>query len=206
MYNSRRVSRTGRTIQRRKVDTGITIDPTKVRAYLEYLLNNGYVQLPQPAPSPDGTYLLVPNADLDVSHLMSNRIYADEFIASVLAIYNIFLTGTETVYMTLETYLDIDQPTTSSEMQIVNYLTGSHNLITNYNFSFENPRTGPVVFLFVFCNGRYSITLQHLNGLSYVSGVDLSSNSVTRTSLGIDDSDSSVFIDPKVTLVSVGSE
>ena len=46
MYNSRYVSRTGRTIQRRKVDTGITIDPTKVNAYMEYLLNNGYVQLP----------------------------------------------------------------------------------------------------------------------------------------------------------------
>ena len=102
MYNSRRVSRTGRTLQRRKVDTGMTIDPNKVKAYMEYLLNNGYVQLPQPAPSPDGTYLLVPNADLDVSHLMDYQIYAEHFITSVLSTQNIFLNGSETVYMELD--------------------------------------------------------------------------------------------------------
>lgn len=204
MYNSRRVSRTGRTIQRRKVDTGITIDPTKVRAYMEYLLHNGYVQLPQPAPSPDGTYLLVPNADLDVSHLLSSTVYADEFIASVLAIYNIFLTGTETVYITLETRIDIDSPTSSPEIVISNYLTGSSSLATNLDIRFERDSFGPVVFLFVFCNGRYSITLRRLNGLSEVSGVSLRDISSTRTFLKIEDSDSRVFVNPKVTLVSGG--
>lgn len=204
MYNSRRVSRTGRTIQRRKVDTGITIDPTKVRAYMEYLLHNGYVQLPQPAPSPDGTYLLVPNADLDVSHLLSSTVYADEFIASVLAIYNIFLKGTETVYMKLETTLDLDvEP--GYVLKIINADPSN-----NYNKGFSlDPRfdyTGSFVFIFIFCNGLYSIALQSFNGQVTAFTCSFTEAQSRRTFLKIDDNDSTTFVNPKVTLVSVGSE
>lgn len=205
MYNSRRVSRTGRTIQRRKVDTGITIDPTKVRAYMEYLLHNGYVQLPQPAPSPDGTYLLVPNADLDVSHLLSSTVYADEFIASVLAIYNIFLKGTETVYMKLETELDIDNES-GYVLKIINADPSK-----NYNKGFSldpvySSFTKSFVFIFIFCNGLYSIALQSFNGQVNEFTGSFTEAQSKRTFLKIDDNDSTTFVNPKVTLVSVGSE
>lgn len=206
MYNSRRVSRTGRTIQRRKVDTGITIDPTKVRAYMEYLLNNGYVQLPQPAPSPDGTYLLVPNADLDVSHLMRQVTYADTFIQSVLSAQNIFLTGTETVYMILETRLDLDNAApTGSEFSIVNYINNSSESLEFY-ITRADDNAGPFVFLYTFCNGQYSISLLHAGNASSYTTMKFDSSSQTRTKISIFDHDSRIYINPKVTLISVGSE
>ena len=84
MYNSRRLSRATRTLQRRKVDTGIAIDPSKVRAYMEYLLNNGYVQLPQPIPT-DGIYFFTPNLNLNVSDYISEKVYAEDLMTSVLS-------------------------------------------------------------------------------------------------------------------------
>lgn len=202
MYNSYRVSRTGRTIQRRKVDTGTVIDPSKVQAYMEYLLNNGYVQLPRPLPAPDGTYLLVPDADIDVSHLLSKKVYADEFIASVLSTQNIFLTGTETVYIKLETKIDID-PNTNWDIFIGNAYNDSSQFI-QYNIWDSQGILGPFVFLFVFCNGQYSITL--LNAVVSQPDLQFAASYDTRTFLEITDTNGKVFVNPKVTLVSVGSE
>ena len=157
MYNSRRVSRTGRTIQRRKVDTGITIDPTKVKAYAEYLLNNGYVQLPRPAPSPDGTYIFMPNLSLNVQNLMSTQIFAEDFIESVLSSQNIFLNGNETVYMELQTTL--------SGANIDDYLLDIFNQASTTTPFITRISYGPVQSItlniaFIYCSGRYSIVLR----------------------------------------------
>lgn len=204
MYNSRRLSRSTRTLQRRKVDTGITIDPTKVQAYKNYLLNNGYVQLPRPpCPPPDGTYLFTSNADYDVSHLVSQTIYADEFIASVLSTQNISLTGTETVCIALETRIDIDSPTTSDEIVIANAWNNDCYSF-DLNFNSANPNAGPFIFLFVYCNGQYSIIPTYMNIVLSSVSVSLSSPSLKRTRLMIADSDSLHFINPKVTIVTVG--
>lgn len=156
MYNSRRVSRTGRTIQRRKVDTGIAIDPSKVRAYMEYLLNNGYVQLPRPAPSPDGTYIFMPNLSLNVQNLMSKQIFAEDFMESVLSSQNIFLNGNETVYMELQTTISILAGMYS--LNIFNQATTTAPFITS--ISYNGAQSITLNIAFIYCSGRYSIVLR----------------------------------------------
>lgn len=176
MYNSRRVSRTGRTIQRRKVDTGITIDPTRVRAYMEYLLNNGYVQLPQPAPSPDGIYIFMPNLSLNVQNLMSTQIFAEDFVESVLSSQNIFLNGNETVYMELQTTLSLSNAYRS--LDIFNQASTASPFITR--IAFDPDGTNPVTLniAFIYCSGRYSIVLRGSTFEPFsLLGVSKSSNS-----------------------------
>lgn len=166
MYNSRRVSRTGRTIQRRKVDTGITIDPTKVNAYAEYLLNNGYVQLPRPAPSPDGTYIFMPNLSLGVQNLMSTQIFAEDFVESVLSSQNIFLNGNETVYMELQTTLTLSFSQFIPVLDIFNQAPTTTPFITRITYG--NVSSITLNIAFIYCSGRYSIVLR---GSTY-SGFD----------------------------------
>lgn len=162
MYNSRYVSRTGRTLHRRKVDTGIAIDPSKVEAYRDYLLNNGYVQLPQPtppAPSPDGSYTIMPSPSIDVEHLVSTQIFAEDFITSVLSSQGIFLNGNETVYMELQT--TVSRPKSSQiVLDIFNQAPTTAPFITTITFNPDSTTNTTFNIAFIYCSGRYSIVFR----------------------------------------------
>lgn len=209
MYNSRRLSRSSRTLQRRKVDTGTVIDPSKVQAYLEYLLNNGYVQLPQPAPSPDGSYLFVANPDLPVPHLMSNQIIAQNFIASVLSTQNIYLNGSETVYMELQTTLNYPNDT-SFTISIYNTSISSAKYITDIKFSPYYISSNTLTIAFIYCNGRYSIVLRGTS-MPDPDGIEIDKNvnvpdPNTKTYIAFSPSASITFGTSKVTIATVGRE
>lgn len=207
MYNSRRVSRTGRTIQRRKVDTGITIDPTRVRAYMEYLLNNGYVQLPRPPPSPDGTYIFMPNLSLNVQNLVSTQIFAEDFVESVLSSQNIFLNGNETVYMELQTTLSLSNAYRS--LDIFNQASTASPFITR--IAFDPDGTNPVTLniAFIYCSGRYSIVLRGSTFEPFgLLGVSKSSNqpaSSTRSYIAFGPS-SVRLSNSVVTIITIGQD
>lgn len=208
MYNSRRVSRTGRTIQRRKVDTGITIDPTRVRAYMEYLLNNGYVQLPRPPPSPDGTYIFMPNLSLNVQNLMSTQIFAEDFIESVLSSQNIFLNGNETVYMELQTTLSMPIGAFFSPvLDIFNQASTITPFITRIKYGQVTNITLNIAF--IYCSGRYSIVLR---GSTYsgFNSIEVSKNenqpaSSTRSYIAFGPS-SVTFKNSVVTIITIGQD
>lgn len=164
MYNSRRLSRSTRTLQRRKVDTGIAIDPSKVNAYMEYLLNNGYVQLPQPIPPADGSYLFLSHPDLNVIDLISPPsdseliIYAEDLIPAVLSSQNISLNGSETVYMELK--ISLKPGDSDIVADIYNTTTYGPKFKTRYSFDSINEGAVNFVIAFIYCNGRYAITFR----------------------------------------------
>nr|QRV61592.1 hypothetical protein [Circular ssDNA virus sp.] len=55
-YNRRYYSRRGREFIPKPIDSGFTIDPSKVEAYKEYCFNNGLIKFPSPIPPTiDGT-------------------------------------------------------------------------------------------------------------------------------------------------------
>lgn len=209
MYNSRRLSRTGRTIQRRKVDTGITIDPTKVKAYAEYLLNNGYVQLPQPAPSPDGTYIFMPNLSLNVQNLVSNQIIAEDFVESVLSSQGIFLNGNETVYMELQTTLSDNNPLSDDVLEIFNQASTIAPFITRINYSNPSNQSITLNIAFIYCSGRYSIVLRGSTFPSFSDiGVGKSDNqpaSSTRSYIAFGPS-SARLKNSVVTIITIGQD
>lgn len=209
MYNSRRVSRTGRTIQRRKVDTGIAIDPTRVRAYMEYLLNNGYVQLPRPAPSPDGTYIFMPNLSLAVQNLVSKQIFAEDFVESVLSSQNIFLNGNETVYMELQTTLSTNSSLTSQIVEIFNQASTTAPFITRITFADTAVKTITFNIAFIYCSGRYSIVLRGSTFPNF-DGIEVSKSSnqpasSTRSNIAFGPGTASLS-NSVVTIITIGQD
>ena len=50
MYNDSYYSRRGRTIERKKVDSGQVINPRLIPIYYNYLKDNGLFPAPPPAP------------------------------------------------------------------------------------------------------------------------------------------------------------
>ena len=161
MYNSRRLSRATRTLQRRKVDTGIAIDPSKVRAYMEYLLNNGYVQLPQPIPT-DGIYFFTPNLNLNVSDYMYEKVYAEDLMTSVLSTQNISLTGSETVYMIVHMNIKFPSENFNSIIDVYNKpIAGPRDVLKyQYNIQSGSELTSLILdVVFICCSGRYSIVI-----------------------------------------------
>lgn len=208
MYNSRYLSRSTRTLQRRKVDTGITIDPTKVQAYKNYLLNNGYVQLPRPpcppVPPPDGTYLFTSNADYNVSNLMSQQLYADDFISSVLSTQNISLTGTETVYIELQTSFTV---ATGYICKIIIAVPSSASKFDAIEYA-SNRTSLSLTLAFIYCNGQYSIVLRQWDSaLNDPPAIANRPTSETRSFVYFGVGTSSATFGPsKVTTVAVGIE
>ena len=214
MYNSRRLSRATRTLQRRKVDTGIAIDPSKVRAYMEYLLNNGYVQLPQPIPT-DGIYFFTPNLNLNVSDYISEKVYAEDLMTSVLSTQNISLTGSETVYMIVHMNIKFPSENFNSIIDVYNKpIAGPRDVLKyQYNIQSGSELTSLILdVVFICCSGRYSIVILGSNSSSSLSTVisKYSSEASTsqRTYFGY--WPSTGYFDtsnpPKVTLLSIGRE
>ncbi|APG55806.1 Cap [Circular ssDNA virus sp.] len=214
MYNSRRLSRSTRTLQRRKVDTGIAIDPSKVRAYMEYLLNNGYVQLPQPIPT-DGSYFFTPNLNLSVIDYLSGRTFAEDLITSVLSTINVTLTGSETVYMIVHMNLKFPSENMSCLIDIYNKPIAGPRDVLKYQYT--NQTGGELNSLildvvFICSGGRYSIVLLGANSSSslstFISKYSADASASIRSYFGYWPNES--YFDtsnpPKVTLLSIGRE